>query len=86
MYSVYFENQNGIMRTIGTARSVNLCMALIDEFLKEHNFKSYYKRLTNVEFNTNRFGGKMTKIDVGSHVEFFYIKPPIAISTIGDNK
>lgn len=38
----------------------------INKFLEEHNYKSYYKR----KWNEN---GR-TKIDVGSHTEFFYLE------------
>jgi hypothetical protein len=84
MYSVYFENQNNIIRPIGAGYDFNICMAIIDEFLKEHKFKSYYKNFYNVTLNQYHHKGEYTRIDVGSHVEFFYIKPPIDIKITGD--
>ena len=68
-YTVYFENSYKEMREIGNTSSVEEVYNIIDKFLKDHNFKSYYKRIWNEE--------GITKIDVGSHSEFFYVKPKI---------
>ena len=39
---------------------------IINKFLKEHNFKSYYTRVWQEDDNNVRF-------DVGSHTEFFIV-------------
>ena len=86
MYAVYFENQRGIICPIGAGKDYRICMAIIDEFLREHKFKSYYKQFTNIEVSNGKLRGKMTCVDVGSHVEFFYIKPAMDLSLNGDKK
>lgn len=64
--NVYFENSRGIRRIIGenipTHKDVYKC---INEFLDDHNFKSYYMRTW--------FDGDYTVVDVGSHTEFFLV-------------
>lgn len=66
MYKVIFENSRKEEREIGTAIDMNGAYKIIDKFLAEHNFKSYYKRFYEIE------KGK-TRVDVGSWSEFFYI-------------
>ena len=39
----------------------------INDFLDDHNYKSYYQR-------TWKKDDKTTVVDVGSHTEFFYIQ------------
>lgn len=65
MYKVIFENSRHEEREIGTAVSMDDAYSVIDKFLDEHNFKSYYKRVWE-ENGRN-------KVDVGSWSEFFYI-------------
>ena len=65
MYKVIFENSRHEEREIGTAVSMDDAYSVIDKFLDEHNFKSYYKRV--LEENGRN------KVDVGSWSEFFYI-------------
>lgn len=72
---VYFENSLKQMREIaditnGTSEDAS---KVIQDFLAEHNFKSYYQRRYNIPKN----GTRMTCIDVGSWSEFFYVDPPI---------
>ena len=67
MYNILFENSEGKKRIIGIAKTGNSAFKIIDDFLKEHNYKSYYKR-------TWKTGDKTTTVDVGSHTEFFYIQ------------
>ena len=65
MYKVIFLNSIHEEREIGTAVSMDDAYSVIDKFLDEHNFKSYYKRVWE-ENGRN-------KVDVGSWSEFFYI-------------
>lgn len=65
MYKVIFENSRHKEREIGTAVSVDDAYSVIDKFLDDHNFKSYYKRFWEEN-------GRI-KVDVGSWSEFMYI-------------
>lgn len=65
MYKVIFQNSRKQEREIGTAADMNGAYDVIDKFLDEHNFKSYYKRVWEENGRT--------KVDVGSWSEFFYI-------------
>lgn len=62
---VYFENSQGKKREIGQVDSKEKAFEIIENFLFEHNFTSYYTRY----WEENGY----LKIDVGSHTEFFYI-------------
>lgn len=66
MYKVIFENSRKQEREIGTAVDMEGTYKIIDEFLEEHNFKSYYKNVCEIE------KGKI-RVDVGSWSEVFYI-------------
>ena len=66
MYKVIFQNSIHEEREIGTAVDMNGAYAVIDKFLDDHNFKSYYKRVW-------KENGR-TKVDVGSWSEFFYVE------------
>lgn len=66
MYKVIFENSRKQEREIGTAVDMEGAYGVIDKFLEEHNFKSYYKNVCEIE------KGK-TRVDVGSWSEVFYI-------------
>lgn len=66
MYKVIFENSQGKEREIDTAVDIEVAYKIIDKFLDEHNFKSYYKNICEIE------KGKI-RVDVGSWSEFFYI-------------
>lgn len=59
-----FENSNGEKRIISRPSDIKSMWEYINKFLKEHNYKSYYKRII--------FRGNEIQIDVGSHTEFFY--------------
>ena len=65
MYKVIFKNSKGQEREIGTDVDMNGAYKIIDKFLDDHNFKSYYKRVWEENGRT--------KVDVGSWSEFFYI-------------
>ena len=62
-----FENFKGQKRIIGTAETESGAFKLINNFLAEHNYKSYYKRTWKIDDNT-------TAVDVGSWSERFYIQ------------
>ena len=65
MYKVIFENSRHEEREIGTSVDMEGAYKIIDKFLDEHNFKSYYKRVWEESGRT--------KVDVGSWSEFLYI-------------
>lgn len=67
MYKVIFENSRHEEREIGTAIDMNAAYKIIDKFLEEHNFKSYYKNICEIEKDKIR-------VDVGSWSEFMYIQ------------
>lgn len=56
---------NGEDRLIGTADNQEEAYKIINDFLDQHNYKSYYWRISPYE--------DYTWIDVGSHTEFFKI-------------
>ena len=66
-FDVIFENSKGKKRTIGTAGTESGAFNLINTFLAEHNYKSYYKRTWKID-------DKTTAVDVGSWSERFYIQ------------
>lgn len=66
MYKVIFQNSRHEEREIGTAVDMEGAYGVIDKFLDEHNFKSYYKRVWEEN-------GRI-KVDVGSWSEFMYIE------------
>lgn len=66
MYKVIFENSRKQEREICTAVDIKNAYNIIDKFLEEHNYKSYYKRVWEENGRT--------KVDVGSWSEFFYIE------------
>lgn len=84
---LYFKNSHGIMREIAKlddyctdGEILTAAFAEIDAFCKERNFKTYYTRIWNEE----RDGKMMTKFDVGSHTEFFYLDPSVDIDRVRD--
>lgn len=66
MYKVIFQNSRKQEREIGTAVDMNGAYKIMDEFMDEHNFKSYYKRVW-------KENGRI-KVDAGSWSEFFYVE------------
>lgn len=62
---ITFINSYNQEREIGTATIQAEAYKIIDKFLEEHNYKSYYTRI-NMHQN-------YLFIDVGSHTEFFKI-------------
>ena len=67
MLNVMFENSKGQSRTIGTVENEESAFKVINDFLDDHNYKSYYQR-------TWKKDDKTTVVDVGSHTECFYIQ------------
>ena len=67
MLNVMFENSKAQLRTIGTVENEESAFKVINDFLDDHNYKSYYQR-------TWKKDDKTTVVDVGSHTEFFYIQ------------
>ena len=67
MVNVIFENSKGKKRIIGTAEDQKAAFKVINDFLAEHNYKSYYKRTWKID-------DKTMAVDVGSWTERFYIQ------------
>lgn len=65
---LYFLARSGEERLLATVDTEEDAFREIQKFLDEHNFKSYYTRITLLPG-----GGKW--IDYGSHTEFFEIRP-----------
>lgn len=65
-YLVEFENSYSQKREIGRAATSERAHQIISQFLKDHNYKSYYWQTSVVSEQT-------ICIDVGSWSEFFYI-------------
>lgn len=63
---LYFQNSRGDRRKIGNPNSMDEVSDIISDFLKNHNYKSYYTRTWK---NDN---GEIC-YDVGSHSEFFIL-------------
>ena len=62
---LYFEDCRENRRLIGEPNTWEETIDIIDNFLSEHNFISYYKR---VNFYESEW-----QIDVGSHTEFIIL-------------
>lgn len=70
MFEVYFRRSHGEDEFLANCNDFYTANSVINHFLKEHNFKSYYSRMWISA------PGHL-KIDVGSHTEFFIIKGPV---------
>lgn len=68
-YTVKFKNSEGKVRKIGEADNKNEVYSIVNKFMEDRNFKSYYIRTWVAD-------GK-TIMDVGSHTEFFHVCPPL---------
>lgn len=62
-HNLYFINSRDEYKLLKENVTWDECFTLIAEFLKEHNFKSYYTRTWKTD--------EGVKFDVGSHTEFF---------------
>ena len=71
MLTMYFQNSAGNKRVIGTGETENDCIEIMYDFLRDHNFKSYYTRVWVSSENPC-----FKKYDVGSHTEFFLCYNP----------
>lgn len=60
-----FENSRGIEREIGQPNTEKEAMQIINKFLDDRNYKSYYT-------NINKYDDRLV-YDVGSHTEFFIL-------------
>ena len=67
MLNVMFENSKSQKRIIGTAETNDEAFKVINDFLTDHNYKSYYAR-------TWKKDDKTTVVDVGSWSERFIIQ------------
>ena len=67
MLNIIFKNSEGKKRIIGTVGTESGAFKLINNFLVEHNYKSYYKRTWKID-------DKTTAVDVSSWTERFYIQ------------
>lgn len=65
---LYFENSFGKLREIAQPKDCAEASAAINQFLKEHNYTSYYTRTW-----INPKNSADTIFDVGSHSEFFHL-------------
>lgn len=68
---LYFKNSLGQRREIGQGKSEQEIFQIINKFLEEHNFTSYYTR-----FWINPQNPLEKIYDVGSHTEFFICYNP----------
>ena len=68
---LYFENSLGQRREIGQGKSEQEIFQIINKFLEEHNFTSYYTR-----FWINPKNPLEKIYDGGSHTEFFICYNP----------
>lgn len=68
---LYFKSSNGERREIGRGKSEKEIFQIINQFLEEHHFTSYYTRIWINPKNP------LEKVyDVGSHTEFFICYNP----------
>ena len=65
---LYFERSNRHLLPLGEVTDLSAAYARIYEFVKEHNYKTYYTRMWTEESG-------ITYFDVGSHSEFFIMYP-----------
>lgn len=63
MLKLYFKESNGNERFLAMVEDMPAAVKIINNFIKERNFKSYYR--------ISRDYGEYIEIDVGSHTEFF---------------
>ena len=76
MKNLYFQRSNGQYLLIKeNVESEEEALREISEFLKRHNYNSYYTRMWREE--------EVTVFDVGSWSEFFKWAPAAAVTTVG---
>lgn len=79
---LYFERSNGDLINLDAvdgndAESRRKVFATINQFCEDHHYKITYTRMWNEPMN----GTEMTCLDVGSHTEFFWVEPPLQLTT-----
>ena len=67
MLNVIFKNCKGQSRIIDTVENEKSAFKVINDFLDDHNYKSYYQRIWKKD-------DKTTCVDVGSWSERFIIQ------------
>ena len=73
VHPVFFENSDGKERVIAEAQTMNEALDAIREFLKEHEYKSYFTRFWLEETEYENAPCVVLTFDVGSWSEFFHI-------------
>lgn len=86
---LYFRSSRGEMRNIAQfddsltdREAVNAAYDEIRKFCDERGFVIYYTRIWNEPYNNVM----MTKFDVGSHTEFFYLDRAIDVTALHTKK
>lgn len=73
---LYFQNSKGIEREIGQPTTYAESISMIEKFIADHKFKSYYT-IVQKEYDTVYQKVDKSKnryiFDVGSHTEFFIL-------------
>ena len=69
--TLYFKNSAGVRREIGKGATEEDIFKIINQFLEDHSFTSYYTRTWISSSNPNE-----KVYDVGSHTEFFICNNP----------
>ena len=64
---LYFENSYGLRKFLCSVSTLNQANIIMSDFLKGHNYKSYYTRMWYEEEKQELW------FDVGSHSEFFVL-------------
>lgn len=80
--AVYFEKSNGELISLDTVdgneeEGRRRAFAVVKQFCEDHHYKIPYTRMWNAPMN----GTEMTCLDVGSHTEFFWVEPPLELTT-----
>ena len=63
---IKFQNSVGVERIIGEGDTKEKCNQIIQKFLKDRGYKSYY-------WNMHKINGRL-RVDVGSWTEFFFVE------------
>ena len=78
MRNLYFQRSNGSYLLIKeNVADEQEALKEISEFLKRHNYNSYYTRMWYED------NGAVTVFDVGSWTEFFKWAPAAAVTPVG---
>ena len=77
---VYFENSNGELISLDVVdcnNATDQVFTVVRRFCEDHHYKIPYMRMWNDQMH----GIDMTCLDVGSHTEFFWVEPPLELTT-----